>query len=462
MPARFVSIDHDTPMLLPPDLRDWVPEDHLVHFVMDAVGLLDLSRAHINHGGTGSEQYPPSMMLGLLIYCYASGTFSSRRIERLTHENVAVRLLCADTHPDHDSICTFRRENRALLESSFHQVLEVAARLRVLRVGEVTLAVDGTKILANASKHSAVSHGHAQRQMVLLEEQIGELLAKADAADSAPLEDGLTVPGEIARRRDRIEKLRAATAVIEARAKERQREELAAFEVQQRAREEQQKTTGQKPRGRAPKPPREGPRAKDQYNFTDPESRVMKTADGFQQTYNAQAAVEIESRLVVSAAVTDAPNDKEQLVPTLGALSPVVESLGAVLIDSGFYSAAAVATAEQSHEGRPALKIYAATGRQSHGRSVAQLEQRADPPTPTADASAQEIMAHRLATRAGRKLYAQRKQTIEPVFGIIKAAMGFRRFSLRGLAKVRTEWTLVTLAYNLKRLFHVGLDLAAA
>lgn len=462
MPARFVSIDHDTPMLLPPDLRDWVPEDHLVHFIMDAVGLLDLSTAHVNHAGTGSEQYPPSMMLGLLIYCYASGTFSSRRIERLTHENVAVRLLCADTHPDHDSLCTFRRENRTLLESSFHQVLEVAARLRVLRVGEVTLAVDGTKILANASKHSAVSHGHAQRQMVLLEEQIAELLAKADAADSAPLEDGLTVPGEIARRRDRLAKLRAATAVIEARAKERQREELAAFEAQQRARAERQKAADQKPRGRAPKPPQEGPRAKDQYNFTDPESRLMKTADGFQQTYNAQAAVEIESRLVVSAAVTDAPNDKEQLVPTLGAVSPVIASLGAVLIDSGFYSAAAVAAAEQSHDGGPAPKIYAATGRQPHGRSIGQLEERADPPAPAADASAQEIMAQRLATRAGRKLYAQRKQTIEPVFGIIKAAMGFRRFSLRGLAKVRTEWTLVTLAYNLKRLFHVGADLAAA
>lgn len=348
MPARFVNIDHDTPLLLPPDLRDWVPEDHLVHFIMEAVELLDLSAARVNHRGTGSEQYPPSMMLGLLIYCYATGTFSSRRIERLTHENVAVRLLCADRHPDHDSICTFRRENRALLESSFHQVLEVAARIRVLRVGDVTLALDGTKILANASKHrgspvhrpplfpsasSAVSHGHAVKQRVLLEEQIAELLAKADAADSAPLEDGLTVPGEIARRRERIEKLREATAVIEARAKERHREERAAFEARQREREEKQKATGQKPRGREPKPPQEGPRAKDQYNFTDAESRVMKTTDGFQQTYNAQAAVEIQSRLVVSPAVTDAPNDKEQLVPTLGCVSPVVKSIGAVLIE---------------------------------------------------------------------------------------------------------------------------------
>jgi transposase len=462
MPARFVPIDHDTPLLLPPDLRDWVPEDHLVHFIMEAVGLLDVSTARVNHRGTGSEQYPPGMMLGLLIYCYATGSFSSRRIERLTHENVAVRFLCADRHPDHDSICTFRRENRALLESSFHQVLEVAARIRVLRVGDVTLALDGTKILASASKHSAVSHGHAVKQMVLLEEQIAELLAKADAADSTPLEDGLTVPGEIARRRERLEKLREATAVIEARARDRHREELAAFEAKQREREEKQKATGKKPKGRGPKAPQEGPRARDQYNFTDAESRVMKTGGGFEQAYNAQAAVEIQSRLIVSPTVSDAPNDKEELVPTLGCVSPVVESIGAVLIDSGFYSEAAVAAAEQSPDDTPAPKIYAATGRQPHGRSVAQLEQRADPPAPGADASAKEIMAHRLATQAGRKLYAQRKQTIEPVFGIIKATMGFRRFSLRGLAKVRLEWTLVTLAYNLKRLFHIGAGLAAA
>jgi transposase len=477
MPARFVSIDRDTPMLLPPDLRDWVPEDHLVHFIIDAVALLDLRAARVNEHGTGSAQYPPSMMLALLIYCYATGTFSSRRVERLTHENVAVRRLCADRHPDHDSICTFRRENRALLESSFHQVLETAARVRVLRVGEVTLALDGTKILASASQHSgspthrpplfpsaasAVSHGHALQQMKLLEEQIAELLAKADAADSTPLEDGLTGSGEIARRRDRIEKLREATAVIEGRAKERQREELAAYQTKPRERAPRQKETGKKPRGRAPPPPREGPQAKEQYNFTDPESRMMKTDDGFQQAYNAQAAVEIESRLIVSQAVSDAPNDKEQLLPTLGAVSPVVESMEAVLIDSGFYSEEAVAAAERRSEGARALGIYAATGRQPHGRSVADLEERADPPAPGAHASAKAIMVHRLATRAGRKLYAQRKQTIEPVFGIIKAALGFRRCSLRGLQKVRTEWTLVTLAYNLKRLFHVGAELAAA
>ena len=460
MPARFVNIDHDTPLLLPPDLRDWVPEDHLVHFIMEAVGMLDLRAARVNHRGSGSEQYPPSLMLGLLLYCYVTGTFSSRKIEQLTHENVAVRLLCADQHPDHDSLCTFRRENRGLLESSFHQVLETAARLKVLRVGEVTLALDGTKILAHASKHRAVSHGHAQVQMQLLEEQIAQLLAKAEQADSTPLEDGLSVPAEVARRTDRLAKLRAATAQIQARAKERHREELAAFE-QKQARRAAQRAAGKKPRGREPQPPVEGPRSKDQYNFTDPESGIMKSGSGFEQSYNAQAGLEVQSRLIVGKGVTAAPNDKEQLQPGVAATSPVIESIAAVLIDSGFYSAKAVAAVEQGAGTQPGPTVYAATGRQPHGRSVAQLEKRADPPAPEAGASAIEVMQHRLATQAGRALYALRKQTIEPVFGIIKAAMGFRRFSLRGLEKVRTEWTLVTLAYNLKRLFHLGAKLQA-
>lgn len=461
MPARFVNVDHDTPLLLPPDLRDWVPEDHLVHFIMDAVRLLDLSTARINHSGSGSAQYPPALMLGLLIYSYATGTFSSRKIEQNTHGQVAVRLLCADHHPDHDSICVFRRENRELLARSFHQVLEVAAQLRVLKVGEVTLAVDGTKILANASKHSAVSHGHAVGQMQLLEEQIAELLQKADQADSTPLEDGLTVPAEVARRQDRLEKLRLATAQIQARARERHREELAAFGEKQKRREKQ-KAEGKKPGGREPQPPEDGPRSKDQYNFTDPESRIMKTGSGFEQSYNAQAAVEVESRLLVSQAVSDAPNDKEQLEPTLAATSTVIESIEAVLVDSGFYSAAAVVAIEGGAKEPGGPRVYAATGRQPHGRSVAALEKRADPPAPEPGASAAEVMAHRLKTKVGRELYALRKQTIEPVFGIIKAAMGFRRFSLRGLAKVRTEWTLVTLAYNLKRLFHLGTNLREA
>ena len=456
MPARFAVVDHDTPLLMPPDIREWVPEDHLVHFIMDAVSALDLREAKVNDRGTGSRQYPPALMLGLLIYSYATGTFSSRQIERATYENVAVRLLCADLHPDHDSICTFRRTNGDLLRSSFEQVLAMAAQMRVLKLGQVTLAIDGTKILANASKHSAVSHARAMAQIELLEKQVGELLAKAEAADSTPLEDGLTLPEEISRRRDRLEQLRAASEVIKARAKERYQQELAQFQAKEQERAARAKASGKKPGGRPPQPPQVGPRDKDQFNFTDPESRIMKTPEGFGQSYNAQAAAELESRLLVGVNVSDAPNDKEQLRPTLAAVIPLIESVEAVLVDSGFYSAGAVAAVEGSDEEKTGVLVYAATGRKPHGRTVQELEKRADPPPPGADVSAKERMKNRLETKKGRELYALRKQTIEPIFGIIKETLGFRRFSLRGLKNVRTEWMLVTLAYSLKRLFHLG------
>jgi transposase len=459
MAVRFVNIDHDTPMLLPPDLRDWVAPDHMVHFIMDAVGALDLSRARVNQRGTGNAQYPPSMMLGLLIYCYATGTFASRRIETLTYENVAVRYLCADTHPDHDSICKFRRENKDLLAGAFHQVLELAVRARVLQVGDITVAIDGTKILANASKHSAVSYGHAVEQMQLASEQISELLAKAENADSTPLQDGLTIPGEIKRREDRMAKLGEAKRVMEERAKERLLEEKAQYEEKLAARQAKEEATGKKPRGKAPEPPKEGPRDKDQYNFTDPESRIMKAGGGFEQCYNAQAAVEVTTMLIVGEEVTDQANDKQQLVPTLAAVSPVVNQVAAVLVDSGYYGENAVQTVESAE--RPPI-VYAAMNRQSHGRGVAQLEARDDPPPPPPDASVAERMAHRLDTAQGKEIYGLRKQTVEPVFGIIKQAIGFRRFLLRGKAKVGLEWTLVTTSYNLKRLFNLGMKLTAA
>lgn len=452
MAVRFVSVDHDTPMLLPPDLRDWVPADHMVHFVMDAVKLLDLTSTKINHRGTGSAQYPPSMMLGLLIYSYATGTFSSRKIEKLTYENLAVRFLSGDTHPDHDSICTFRRENKELMERAFHRVLHCAALSQILKVGDITIAIDGTKILANASKHGAVSHGHALEQMKLLEDQIAELLAKAEDADSAPLQDGLSIPAEIARREERMGKLKQATAVIEARAAQRCREETEVYQQKLADRERKQRETGHKPRGKAPVPPNEAPAAKDQYNHTDPESRIMKTGGGFQQCYNAQAAVEVESRLIVGGHVTAAPNDKQQLIPALASLSPEAGKTGTALVDSGYYSAAAVTDVE-TNEGP---RILAATGRKKHGRTIAELEVREDPPAPPEGAAIAEIMAWRLSTAAGKELYGLRKQTVEPVFGIIKETLGFRRFHLRGLAKVDLEWTLVRLAYNIKRLYHIS------
>jgi len=459
MSARFVNIDHDTPLLLPPDLRDWVSPGHMVHFVMEAVVALDPSLAHTNERGTGSAQYPPSMMLGLFIYCYTTGTFSSRRIETLTYENVAVRFLTGDTLPDHDSICKFRRENKVLLSHAFHQVLELAALARILKVGDITIAIDGTKILANASKHSAVSYGHAVLQMKLAGEQIAQLLQKAEDADSTPLLDGLSVPGEIERREDRIAKPGEAKKAMEQRARDRLIEEQAAYQEKLAARQAKEQSTGKKPRGKAPEPPKEGPRDQDQYNFTDPESRIMKVRGGFEQSYNAQAAVEVQSMLIVGLHVTHQANDKQQLIPTLAAVSPVITQVANVLVDSGYYSGNSALRAEAS---QPDTTVYAAMNRQRHGRSTAQLEARADPPPPPADTPVAERMANRLETAQGKQLYGLRNQTVEPVFGIVKEAIGFRCFLLRGQEKVALEWTLMTTSYNLKRLFNLGMSLRAA
>jgi transposase len=230
MATRFVPIDRDTPLLLPPNLRDWVPADHLVHFVLDAVDALDLRQVKVNTRGTGSEQYPPCMLLGLLLYSYATGIFSSRRIEQSTYDSVPVRLLTADTHPDHDTLCTFRRENPALLTESFVKVLQLAQQLKVLQFGQLTVAVDGTKVLANASKHNAVSYQRAGELSTQLELEVQQLLAKAEAADATPLQDGLTIPEEITRRQERKAALAQARAEIEARAQARYTAQLAEYQ----------------------------------------------------------------------------------------------------------------------------------------------------------------------------------------------------------------------------------------
>jgi transposase len=454
MPARFVNIDRDTPLLLPPDLRQWIPQDHLAHYILDAVESLPLTTLRVNERGTGDEQFPPRMMLGLLIYCYATGTFSSRAIERATHTDVAVRFLAGDTHPDHDTICEFRRQNAAVLAESFGQVLELARELKLLKFGQLTLAADGTKVLANASKHSAVSYQRAGEQIELLRREVAQLLAKAEQADTTPLQDGLSIPAEITRRRDRLEKLQAARTVIEERACHRAAQEQPSYEAKQTERAAR-RARGQRVGGREPQAPAATPSPKDQYNFTDPESRIMKAGNGshFEQAYNAQAAVETDSRLIVAARVSDAPNDKEQLVPTVQAVpSPVREKVTAVLADNGFYSAVAVAAVEAN--GGPT--VYAAVEKTGHHRSVSDLEQRAEPPPPPVGSAPVERMRHRLRTSAGRVLYRLRQQTVEPVFGIIKEAMGFRRFSLRGQAGAELEWTLVCLAYNLRRLHRLS------
>jgi hypothetical protein len=371
----------------------------------------------------------------LLVYSYATGTFASRRIEQSTFDNVAVRYLCADTHPDHDTICAFRRQNRALLADAFAQILELAARSQQLRVGDITVAIDGTKILANASRHNAVSYERAGEQLRQVELEIEQLLAKAEAADSTPLQDGLTINDELARRHSRKAALAKARAEMEARAYAK---------VQADRAEKYSEQEGPPP-----------PAPKDQYNFTDPESRIMPAGGKgrFEQAYNAQAAVDIESRLIVAQHVTQETNDKHQLVPTVAAIAPVVTNVKQVLVDSGFVTEAAITQLETGPDGQPSgLTVLAAVKREHHGRSVEQLEARPDQSPPPDDAPFLQRLAHRTATAAGRALYKQRQQIVEPVFGVIKAVLGLRRFLLRGLAKASLEWSLVCSAYNLKRL----------
>jgi transposase len=462
MATKFITIDRQTPLLLPPDLRDWVKKDHLVHFIIDAVEHIDVSSVAVNQRGSGSAQYPPSMLLALLVYSYATGVFSSRQIERTTYENVAVRLLCADTHPDHDTICTFRRENRELVQKAFAQLLEMSAACGVLKLGQITVAVDGTKILANASKHSAVSHDHAVKTLAALDLEIVELLRKADAADSAPLQDGLTIPAEIQRREERKAILAKAKAEIEARANLRFQAEQANYEAVVAKRAAFTQATGKKSSGRAPTPPDPTPGPKDQVNLTDEVSRIMKTGQGFQQCYNAQAGADTDSRLIVGPRVTNAPTDKQQLGPNMEAIAQHI-AVKNVLIDSGFVSEAAVNKTEAKADGSGSgIVVYAAIKREPHGRTIAQLEAHEDPPEPGPEASFSERMLHRTATAAGRALYKLRQQTIEPIFGIIKEALGFRRFLLRGLDKVSLEWELVCLAYNFKRLHRLKAQLRPA
>ena len=453
MSARFVNLDRQTPMFLPCDLREWLPADHLVHFILDAVEQIPTGHFRGNHRGTGSAQYPPTMMLALLIYCYATGRFGSRTIEAATHSDVAVRYLCANHHPDHDSICVFRTTNRAAFQAAFVTVLQLAQQLQLTRVG--TVSVDGTKVRANASKHAAVSYQRAGELIAQLQLEVQELVTRAEQADTREAKETLDIPAELARRETRIDALKQARQVIEARAKELATAQPVEHQAKVAARQAQ-RAAGKKPRGPEPTPPSEVPDPKAQYNFTDPESRIMKAGNGqhFEQAYNAQAAVN-EAMLIVGQRVSDAPNDKQELVASVAAISPVVAGdVHAVLVDSGFYSAAAVQAVEQKPAGTPSgLTVYAAVAKQSHHQTVADLLPQPEPARLAADASLKEKMAHRLQTSAGKQLYKLRKQTVEPVFGIIKSVLGFRQFLLRGREKVSLEWLLVCGSYNFKRLF---------
>jgi transposase len=451
MSARFVTVDRETTMLFPPDLRDWLPEDSMVHFVIDAVEMLDLHDFSINERGGGSPQYPPEMMLSLLIYCYATGRFSSRVIEHATYYDVAVRYICGgNQHPDHDTICSFRLNNRAAFKEAFVKVLLLATQMGHLKkVGGVS--IDGTKIKANASKHSAVSYKRAGEMIEQLEMEIEELTRKAEQIDNTPLDDGLTLPDEIKRREDRKESLREARKIIEERYNQLKEQKQSEYESKKKDRENQRKN-GKPPRGREPNPPDDVPPSGDQFNFTDNESHIMKAGNGkhFEQAYNAQAVVDTEgSLLILGNYVTNHANDKKELLPASESVSLEIRDVRDICADTGYFSEAAIADVEK--EGRGPM-VYCSVEKQSHHRQVEDLLQKAEPVPPGDGATIKEQMAFRLRTKDGREKYKKRKETVEPVFGIIKSVLGFRQFHLRGLDNVNLEWNLITLAYNFKKL----------
>ena len=457
MAQRFKTTDRNTALLLPPDLRDWVAEDDLVHFVIQAVERLPLSTFAVNHKGCGDEQYPPHMMLALLIYCYANGIFSSRRIERATYRDVGVRYLTADTHPDHDTICAFRRNNLEAIAAAFVDVLELAKELKLLKLGAVSL--DGTHIKASASKDRNVTYQRAQQLREQLRQDVAALLQRAESADRQD-EDPQKLPEEIARRGKLLEKMEAACARLEERARQRAAAERADYEAKVAARQEREGSA----KGPEPKPPKDTPAPDEQINLTDADARLMRKSkrEGYTQSYNAQAVVDAgKSRLIVGQRVSDCSSDSGQLEADL---QSIPESLGqpdTVLADCGY---ADKEMFQRLGQQRPALDLYVSVHRED-----AHAERRYDFRPPEKIKKPKKLtdpvllaMDEKLKTPEGKALYRQRACTVEPVFGVIKAALGFRQFLLRGMKKVGGEWNLVCLAYNLKRLHRMGAGLQTA
>jgi transposase len=447
MSTKFIQCDRKTPFLLPPSIEDWLPDGHLARFVVEIVAQLNLRSLRDSYAGRGSQPHSPAMLTSLLFYGYATGVFSSRKLERSTYDSVAFRYISANTHPDHDTIASFRRRFLKELSGLFVQILMIARQMGVLKLGKVSL--DGSKIKANASRHRALSYGHACKLEAQLKAEVAELLKKAEAADRSDIPDGLSIPEELERREKRLAAIATAKAEIERRAAERHAREQAVYEEKVARRIKKEKETGKKPGGKQPKPPTPGPSSKDQVNLTDEESRIMPVSGGgFEQGYNVQAGADTTSKLIVSAHVTQRPNDKKEIKPTLEHLAALPDKLGTVtdlITDSGYFSEANVAACEEQ-----ALTPYIAVDRKDHNEP---LRDRFQEPPPLPDnADAVTRMKHRLKTTAGKAIYALRKTTSEPVFGIIKEVMGFRSFQMRGFEKAQGEWNLACIAWNIKRL----------
>jgi len=447
MSRRFKTVDDVAALDQTVRLGDVLPPNHLARFIVDAITQLDLQPIYRRYGRRGGEAYAPEVLLGVLVYGYATGVFSSRKLEQATSESVAFRFLSGGLHPDHDTIAHFRKTFLAELKALFVEVLVLAQAVGLLQLGDISL--DGTKIHADASKSKAVSYKRATDLIAQLEAEVAELFTLAEQADQTPLPPGLDVPAEIMRREEQLARLKEAKAGLEARAAERDATEQAAYEEKVREREEKIERTGRRPGGRPPTPPTPGPGEKDQYNVTDPESRIMKnlTNAGFDQHDNAQLAVEHDGLFIVGYAVSTHPTDQHEVEPTLDSIPLEIGAPTAAALDTGYFSAANIQTLE-SRGSAP----YIATGRSGHHqdwRASGAHEPAVPPPD---DATPREKMAYKRRTPEGQALYRRRKWTVEPVFGCLKEVRGFRQFSLRGLDAATGEWCLLCLARNLRRL----------
>jgi transposase len=480
MSKQFRTCSLDQPLLLPPSLQDWLPEKHLARFVADVADQLDLSQIlaeYARRDGRGMAAYHPVMMVRMLLYGYCLGMVSSRKLERATYEDVAFRYLAADQHPDHDSIASFRQTHLQALAGLFIQALQLCEKAGLVKLGHV--AIDGTKLKANASKHKAMSYDRMNEKEKQLREEVEKLLAQAAQADAE--EDarygkgkhGDELPAELARRESRLKKIAEAKAALEQEARERACIEKAAVEAKLEERRQQEEERGKKFGGRLPQvpdPEQARPEAKAQRNFTDPDSRIMMdgATKSFTQAYNAQAAVDSHAQIIVAAALTQEANDKKQLLPML---EQVEQNLGRkpeqASADAGYFSEAAV-----TDEKVAGIELLVPPDRQKHGKGsepenvIADIEtkaaaqpqsQSAGESMPPPARSAAETMRDKLRTTAGRAVYKMRKAVVEPVFGQIKQVRGLRGFSMRGREKVSAEWQIMCLTHNLLKLFRAGL-----
>ena len=448
MSRKFKTVNYEESLKQTIQIGDALPPNHLARFVVDMIVQLDLSQIYARYAPRGGEAFAPGILLGLLFYGYATGVFSSRKIEKATYESIPFRFIAGGLHPDHDTIANFRKVFLEEIKGLFVQILLLAQEAGTLKLGNISL--DGSKLHADASKSHAVSYKRLIELEAQLKAEVNELFTVGEQADQGELQlpDDFVIADEIAIRQERLANLAQARQVLEARAQERYAAEKAEYDAKLREREEKARQDHRKPRGRTPKPPEPGPSDKDQYNFTDPDSRIMKnsTNTGVDQHYNVQVANDQKSLLIVAHALSNHPNDKQEAIPTLSAISPEVGKPKAAAMDNGYFSQTNIQACENL-----GIDPFIATGREPHHLDWHTFFQE-QPEPPAEDASPKVKMAYKLQTEIGQAIYRLRKSTVEPVIGIIKEILGFRQFSLRGLWAAAGEWCLVCLAFNLKRM----------